>query len=222
MVQCPACHLSYVVNTVFCPECGLYLLESEELGTDPLETGPPEWSPGANDESGRPATGLLSIRLRIRAPRSSNGPADPGSTFRLAYTLLIAQEAETCLSMHRRNRVAARELEVPLKKPIRLGRMDPKEGVYPDVDLTADLAMEHGVSREHACIFRRGNSVEVEDLASTNGTRLNGKRLSPYLPVPLQDGDQLHLGKLLIEVSFGENRGRNRTTETRIAPAAIH
>jgi pSer/pThr/pTyr-binding forkhead associated (FHA) protein len=113
-------------------------------------------------------------------------------------------------------------LEVPLTKPIRLGRIDPREGVYPDVDLTTDLAMEHGVSREHACIFRRGNAVEVEDLASTNGTMLNGTRLAPYLPAPLKDGDQLQLGRLLIEVSFGANCGRHTTTETRITPAAAH
>jgi pSer/pThr/pTyr-binding forkhead associated (FHA) protein len=113
-------------------------------------------------------------------------------------------------------------LEVPLTKPIRLGRIDPREGVYPDVDLTVDLAMEHGVSREHACIFRRGNAVEIEDLASTNGTMLNGTRLAPYLPVQIKDGDQLQLGKLLIEVSFKASYSRHTTTETRIAPASAH
>jgi pSer/pThr/pTyr-binding forkhead associated (FHA) protein len=106
-----------------------------------------------------------------------------------------------------------------LTKPVRVGRIDPREGVYPDVDLTVDLAMEFGVSREHACIFRRGNAVEVEDLASTNGTALNGKRLSPYLPVPLKDGDQLQLGKLLIEVNLGANHRRDTTTEIRISTA---
>jgi len=113
-------------------------------------------------------------------------------------------------------------LEIPLTKPIRLGRIDPREGVYPDIDLTIDLAMEHGVSREHACIFRRGNAVEIEDLASTNGTMLNGTRLAPYLPVPIKDGDQLQLGKLLIEVSFKSNCSRHTTTENRTAPTATH
>jgi pSer/pThr/pTyr-binding forkhead associated (FHA) protein len=95
-----------------------------------------------------------------------------------------------------------RELEIALIKPIRLGRIDPKEGVYPEVDLTDESAKEHGVSREHACIFRRGNIVEVEDMGSTNGTLLNGTRLAPYNPTLLNDGDQLQLGNLLIEVSF--------------------
>jgi pSer/pThr/pTyr-binding forkhead associated (FHA) protein len=119
----------------------------------------------------------------------------------------------------RGNRARARVLEIPLKKPVCLGRIDPKEGVYPDIDLTADLAMEFGVSREHACIYRRGNAIEVEDLASTNGTMLNGTRLSPYLSAPLKDGDQLQLGKLLIEVSFGANHRRDTTTEIHMAAA---
>ena len=42
----------------------------------------------------------------------------------------------------------------------------------------------------------------VEDLGSINGTFINGKRLAPYLPEALHDGDQLQLGKLLIEVEL--------------------
>jgi pSer/pThr/pTyr-binding forkhead associated (FHA) protein len=95
-----------------------------------------------------------------------------------------------------------RELEIPVTKPIRLGRMDPLQDVYPEVDLTESLAMESGVSREHACIFRRGDIIVVEDLGSTNGTLLNGERLAPFLPQILEDGDQLQLGKLLIDVFF--------------------
>lgn len=222
MVQCPACRTSYVANTIFCPECGLYLLESEEIGTDPLETGTPGWGPGAADNAGSHGTGLLTVRLRIRASKSSKAPAASRSPFCLARAGNARGVGSDQGNRHRGNGDRARELEVALTKPIRLGRIDPREGVYPDVDLTADRAMEHGVSREHACIFRRGNGVEVEDLASTNGTMLNGTRLAPYLPVPLKDGDQLQLGKLLIEVSFGANRARTTTTETRIAPAVAH
>jgi len=99
-----------------------------------------------------------------------------------------------------------------LAKPVRLGRIDPTLDIYPEVDLTMDQGLEHGVSREHACIFRRGSVIEVEDLASTNGTLLNGERLSPYLPVPLKDGDQLQLGKLMIQVSLGAKYSEKPTT----------
>jgi pSer/pThr/pTyr-binding forkhead associated (FHA) protein len=93
-----------------------------------------------------------------------------------------------------------RELEVSLAKSIRLGRSDPTQNMLPEVDLSDDLAMEHGVSREHLGIFCRGTDVMVEDLGSTNGTLLNGNRLDPYMPEPLKNGDQLQLGRLLVEV----------------------
>jgi pSer/pThr/pTyr-binding forkhead associated (FHA) protein len=81
-----------------------------------------------------------------------------------------------------------------------LGRSDPKQSIFPEIDLIDDLAMECGVSREHAAIFGRGDDVMIEDLGSTNGTLLNGNRLDPYIPEVLNHGDQLQLGRLLIEV----------------------
>ena len=177
MIRCPFCQACYVTNTIFCDECGVYLLGGEELATDPLETVEVRWQ-GETDDSqvrdmGLTGTGPLTIHLRIA------GKGD-----------------------------RVRELEVLLAKPIRLGRSDPTQDIYPEVDLTDDLGMEYGVSREHACIFRRDNGVEVEDLGSTNGTLLNGERLDPYIPEPLKDGDQLQMGKLLVEVSFKPQRLR--------------
>ena len=170
MISCPVCHTAYVINTLFCTECGLYLLKGEELSTDPLETAHVKWTGKADDPPHQHRTALDSGPLTIR--------------------LFIGQGDR------------ARELEIPAAKPIRLGRMDPVQDIYPEVDLTDDMAMEYGVSREHACIFRRGNIVVVEDLGSTNGTLLNNERLAPFLPQLLEDGDQLQLGKLLIEVRF--------------------
>lgn len=175
MIECPICRSQYVDNTLFCEECGLYLLGAEKPDTDPLESEESAWLFGADSPPPAigPSTEPLTIRLHI-SPSNSSG--NEGSQ--------------------------PRELAVSLVKPVRLGRLDPTREIYPDIDLTADQALQHGVSREHACIFGRGNLVMAEDLGSTNGTRLNGKRLAPYLPERLRDGDQLQLGKLLIEVYF--------------------
>jgi len=51
--------------------------------------------------------------------------------------------------------------------------------------------------------LKREGTVVVEDLGSINGTFINGKRLAPYLPEMLNDGDSLQLGRLLIEVKLG-------------------
>jgi len=95
-----------------------------------------------------------------------------------------------------------REINVPLNQTILLGRIDPNSDVYPDVDLTIDGGANKGVSRRHAQILIRDREIVVEDLGSINGTFVNGDRLSPYLPVALNHGDQLQLGKLLIHVQL--------------------
>ena len=50
------------------------------------------------------------------------------------------------------------------------------------------------VSRKHAKLTRQGNAYTLEDLGSTNGTFVNGARLSAPLPLKAND-----------TVSFGEN-----------------
>ena len=106
----------------------------------------------------------------------------------------------------------AHEMEISLARPIHLGRVDPIHHIFPEIDLTGFQGKEQGVSREHACIVRRGDSVEIQDLASTNGTLLNGRRLAPYAAATLKDGDRLQLGKLLIEVGITTG-GRRRTND---------
>jgi len=97
---------------------------------------------------------------------------------------------------------SGRDVEMPLTKEVNIGRLDPASASFPDVDLTSDGGLEKGVSRRHAKITRRGNEVFIEDLGSINGTFLNRKKLTPYLPQTLSNGDELQLGKLILRVSF--------------------
>jgi len=59
-----------------------------------------------------------------------------------------------------------------------------------------------GVSRRHARLFRDGDDhVWVEDLGSTNGTLVNGAKLTA--PRALQDGDQIQVGvNMLLKFSL--------------------
>lgn len=54
------------------------------------------------------------------------------------------------------------------------------------------LAGESSVSRSHAKISKAGDTITVEDMGSTNGTFVNGQRLSG--PVSLQPGDAVQFG----------------------------
>jgi pSer/pThr/pTyr-binding forkhead associated (FHA) protein len=76
-----------------------------------------------------------------------------------------------------------------------LGRFDPLGSENPDVDLTYDDRTVRGISRRHARIIAHDDLHEIEDLGSTNGTMVNGKRLEVGLRVPLRLGDRVTLGR---------------------------
>lgn len=54
------------------------------------------------------------------------------------------------------------------------------------------------VSTVHARIFAKADTYMLEDLGSTNGTYLNRKRVTS--PVGLQRGDQVKIGKTVLEM----------------------
>lgn len=80
-----------------------------------------------------------------------------------------------------------------------LGRYDSTQPVQPDVDLNPHDAYQSGVSRLHASI-RIDKQVTLQDLGSSNGTRINGQEIPANIPLPLSHGDILTLGKFNIQV----------------------
>jgi pSer/pThr/pTyr-binding forkhead associated (FHA) protein len=83
-----------------------------------------------------------------------------------------------------------------------LGRLDATRGVFPDIDLTPDGGLDGGVSRRHARIHKQRTQFFIEDLGSANGTFLNGQRLTPYLPHPLRDKDEIQLGRIRLQIQL--------------------
>ncbi|MEO8608610.1 MAG: FHA domain-containing protein [Chloroflexota bacterium] len=86
-----------------------------------------------------------------------------------------------------------------------LGRSDSKSSYIPDVDLATFRALDKGVSRRHAAFVRYQGKLHIVDLSSVNGTFLNGSRLTPEMPYPLNVGDRLTLGELALVLSKDEN-----------------
>jgi hypothetical protein len=81
-----------------------------------------------------------------------------------------------------------------------LGRVSEAQPIMPDIDLTPYQAYANGVSRLHAVLKREGKRVFVMDLGSSNGTYLNGIRLTPNVDQTINHGDMLALGKLKIQI----------------------
>lgn len=67
-------------------------------------------------------------------------------------------------------------------------------GVTPDVDLTPFGGTASGASRRHATLNSTQGQWTITDLGSTNGTFVNGTRISPHTPTRLQSQVQLRFG----------------------------
>ena len=66
-------------------------------------------------------------------------------------------------------------------------------------DLANDIPIsDPEVSRRHARFFLRDESVFIEDLGSTNGTFLNGERISS--PQQLRSGDSITFGESVVMI----------------------
>ncbi|HET9493046.1 MAG TPA: FHA domain-containing protein [Chloroflexia bacterium] len=90
------------------------------------------------------------------------------------------------------------ELPLPDQEEITVGREDPSSGIFPDVDLTPYGGEDGGVSRRHARLLHIGGDYFVEDLQSTNYTKLDGQRLPAHVRERLEDGARLDFGRVAV------------------------
>ena len=88
------------------------------------------------------------------------------------------------------------ELPLPDQEEIMVGREDPSSGIFPDVDLTPYGGEEGGVSRRHARLLSINGEFFVEDLQSTNFTKLDGQRLPAHVRERLEDGARIDFGRV--------------------------
>lgn len=78
--------------------------------------------------------------------------------------------------------------ELPLnKETIHLGK---------DGELADYVILEPAVSRLHARLSKAGENWYVRDMGSTNGTRLNGRKLAPEEEAVLSQGDEIILADI--------------------------
>ena len=85
-----------------------------------------------------------------------------------------------------------------------IGRITENNVMRPDVDLSPYHAENLGVSRLHVAIrhAKHGNTLQIYDLGSANGTFINGQRLHPKEERILRKGDEIRLGRMVIGVDY--------------------
>ena len=135
----------------------------------------------------------LSLRVREADEQLGRGPAQ-------AATEAPPEPERPAIAGHFAHRASGIKLEVEGGDSLTIGRRDPVTGIQPAVDLTG-LDQERSVSRQHAKLQRRGGRLYlVEDVGTTNGTFVNGERISPGEPVEVSAGDLLRFG--LVELTY--------------------
>ncbi|MFH8889264.1 FHA domain-containing protein [Streptomyces sp. NPDC054904] len=124
----------------------------------------------------------------------------------VSWSATIAPDRSYFLAMMQRSGPEAAALNLPAYSPeqhlplsggqITIGRRRASTGEAPDIDLAVPPE-DPGVSHQHAVLVQQPDlSWAVVDQNSTNGTTINGgeEPIQPYVPVPLSDGDRVHVG----------------------------
>ncbi|MFC8129912.1 FHA domain-containing protein [Streptomyces sp. NPDC057302] len=145
---------------------------------------------------------------QTQAPQGPPGyQAVPGpSTGTVTWSATIGPDREYFMAMMHRSGPEASGLNLPAYSPeqqrplagnqITIGRRRHSTGDTPDIDLSVPPE-DPGVSHQHAVLVQQPDgSWAVVDQNSTNGTTVNNgeEPIQPFVPVPLQDGDRVHVG----------------------------
>ncbi|WP_438293779.1 FHA domain-containing protein [Streptomyces sp. HUAS TT7] len=133
-------------------------------------------------------------------PQAVPPPAPAG------WAITIGPDRDYFLAMMQRSGPEAAGLNLPAFSPeqqrplsgnqVTIGRRRHSTGEAPDIDLSVPPE-DPGVSHQHAVLVQQPDGTwAVVDQNSTNGTTVNGSSepIQPYVPVPLQDGDRVHVG----------------------------
>jgi hypothetical protein len=142
-------------------------------------------------------------------PGATQAPPGGGPAFGQGPTTwqaTIGPDREYFMAMMQRSGPEAAGLNLPAYSPeqqrtltgnqVTIGRRRHSTGETPDIDLSVPPE-DPGVSHQHAVLVQQPDgSWAVVDQNSTNGTTVNGsdEPIQPFVPVPLQDGDRVHVG----------------------------
>ncbi|MGQ9462966.1 MAG: double zinc ribbon domain-containing protein [Candidatus Fervidibacter sp.] len=209
-IKCPQCGTENLDGALFCDECGASL--TDVAAAQPSEPAAAEAAPAEPTPKVAPSKAAPQVVGALKCPSCGHeNPPDARFCENCGATLTVpagasvepAVEAPPAPPVAPVAALIITEtgVELPLdfsKGEVLIGRADPVSRVFPDVDLTPHGGYEAGVSRKHCRILKQGDQFLVEDLQSTNGTKLNGQFIPPNQPHPLKDGDMLELGVLKV------------------------
>lgn len=193
--QCSQCGTVNGANDRFCFNCGSPLVgDASQQADAPAATGMDAGAGLPSDSSQQqasPAMGGMPAAAAAQSAQAAQPAAQPAP-------MATGGQGNARLVLD-----GGTELPLPNKPEILIGREDPVSGIFPEVDMTPHGGEEGGVSRRHVRILNQNGQFSIEDLNSTNYTFVNKQKLAPKTPRPLQDGDEVRLGRIAMTFRAG-------------------
>jgi FHA domain len=178
--------------------------------TPPAEAppeSPQQPSPARSVSPGPPApSSTADPTTAVAAPSPEAGRVPAAAGLGTAWVAVVRADRAYFTAMMTRSGPDAESLYFPAFSPevelplignqITIGRRRHSTGKAPDIDLSR-APEDPGVSHQHAVLVQQPDgNWSVVDQDSTNGTTVNlgEDPIRPYTPVPLAEGDRVHVG----------------------------
>ena len=174
MINCPNCQHANMDGATFCAECGMQLSVYPSLSTKSI----------IEDE--RHDTQMFTNE-QIEEELKKRAAHETPKTLTNSWLTLHFLDSGKLLPLEDRTEFT-------------FGRVSNAQPIMPDIDLTPFQAYAYGVSRLHAVIKHEERRISIRDLGSSNGTYINGRRITPLVDQELNQGDIVSLGKLKIQI----------------------
>lgn len=214
-MNCPNCNTTSPAGAIFCDNCGYDLRNAvpARAQTPPTVATPsaaPQAGPAAgetrcqncghNNVEGSAFCEQCGSQLPQRPPvtppytppPSEHPPTPP---VQVPYNEPVVTPSAPRLVIQGSNTT----LQIPPgKQEIIIGREDPVSNIFPDINLDPYGGQDAGVGRQHAKITLQGGQVYIEDLNSVNHTWVNKQVIPANQKVPINNGDEIRLGLLVL------------------------
>jgi len=195
--KCTACGAAIIPGEAFCDNCGAAVTAAPAPPPQPVPQPAPQ-APVVYPPAG--AGSMIKCSCGSLNPAGQAFCDNCGASLSAQPAAPFVPALPQPVPGMRPRLVAANGAQFDLtgKAQAIIGREDPVSGIFPEVDLTPHGGDAGGVSRRHAKLAFNGYQWTVEDLNSTNFTFVNNQKVNPGVPQPLNNGDQVRLGKVVL------------------------
>ncbi len=202
-MNCPSCGNEIFPGDPFCDSCGADLrnLQPPPPAAPPVAPVQPEPapSPAAQGATVIEPPVQVPVQARVQQEAAAPMPVAPQPDVAPASTAAPVAPPQAAATNGSGPRLIVKDTgavcSLPVGHDVIVGRTDPIDGIFPDVDLTPHDTLT-GISRRHATLHEQGGQWFIRDLNSTNYTIVNRQRLQPDQDFLIEPGDEIRFGRL--------------------------